>query len=697
MRATTILSFTAILLLGANARAQATAGGTSVKRCTKSSGFELRYHDDTGAFTLCKANEWPGNCTHVPFVPNRESVALVVDAAPCGYAFRWQVTERELADTEAEVRGLDEIAGLMSVVVPGGVKKGVAPLEGLTVTPRDLLQVVDLLATAEGPGQLAIEIRAEWSAFQTTLRDLRYKACTYTCFETRFLKELTQAPLNLQCELEELLPQGAGSVPCPGKRSHPSPSQGVDACQPLRDRADQINRVLPRFEAARTLLVSDPLAAAPPVLEESVAAFQLRLSVFESKVQAVRSALKLLDGWGTALRGELRLRMIKRLQETFKDVPAIAASEIVELADRASDLETSTRPMAEVYRDQREELSTLAARYLPGSEPCSPPAPPEACVACCEKDASDVRQPCGETDTGRHIVLCVNDICQLRQAADAVLLCTRDALNELDREVRRLNTLLRQAVARLQADLAETRRPLQVDVIGPWSKNAVVNVKVFRRWAVHMPDLSALDSTVTTQEARTDASKEALPPEFAEVAARTFEVHVLYRYGVGAGPFLSGVGDRDYSVREYLRLDGFGQPVLGPDGQPIYDKKLVETGHDNTTLGFAVFFNVYLPGKFDSFPSRADRVAWGLTLGVPFTNPSKSALLGAFLQPTLGCQIAVGLHRGQRTAPEAGIVPGETVLPPDTTTPPTTEETITRGFISVILDSHFFKKLFGGG
>jgi len=659
MKTTTVLPFAALLLVGSVAQAQSPVNTPTPTPPSKPAGYVMGYNDHTGKLYRCRAADdfgSNGSCPSVPFIPHGESVRLRVDEAPCGAAFRWRVSERELADTEAGVRGLDQVVGLVASVVPAGTAKGVVPLEGLSVTSRDLGQVVDLLATAEGPAQLSVEIDAEWSVLRSAFRDIREKANKYHAFSQMFLDVLPKGTSGSEDSRE-----GSGGL------------QGPPGCVVLRDRTARINRVLAQFRALRALLVSDPLATAPSDLNEGISAFQVRLSAFIGKLQTVRSALALLKGWEPRLAPEVRLRMLKRLQEAFKGLPDIPPSLLRDLTDRA---EPPSLNDVVQYREQRRQLEVAVNSFLP-LDKCPPRRTSYECTGLGEKDPTNT--------------------CSLRGAADDLLCCSKDDAKKLDDQVRKLNVGLRQEIVELETDFEKPNQAVIVDTIGPWEKNTIVTVKVFRKLAFHYPDLSALDSTVTTQEARTEASKEAPPADFSEVASGTFEVHVQYRFGVGVGPVLTGLGNRDYAVRQFLRVDSSGQVLPGPEGNPIYDQKLIETGQEETRLDYAVFLSAYLPGKFDSFPGRTNKVAYGATLGFPLNDAAHNVLLGVFLQPTLGCQVAVGLHRGRRTAPEAGIVPGVTVLPPDTTTPPTREENVTKGFLSVILDARIFKKLIGGG
>ncbi|MCL4820282.1 MAG: hypothetical protein KJ067_14135 [Vicinamibacteria bacterium] len=185
------------------------------------------------------------------------------------------------------------------------------------------------------------------------------------------------------------------------------------------------------------------------------------------------------------------------------------------------------------------------------------------------------------------------------------------------------------------------------------------------------------------------------PPAAVEVASASYEVHKRYLFNVGGGFMISGIGNREYAVRQYRRLDADGQPVSDDDG-PIFDKKLVESGSDARSQDFALTFTAYLPRRLDTFhASAARRPTTGLMVGFSLEKPTDNLYAGLVLQPTLGIQLTAGVHFGKRSAPQDGIVPEVTVLPADTTAPPIRDEWSRALFFSIGFDASVFSRLFG--
>lgn len=278
------------------------------------------------------------------------------------------------------------------------------------------------------------------------------------------------------------------------------------------------------------------------------------------------------------------------------------------------------------------------------------------------------------------------DLGELSQALRSVTVL--DGLAALGENVRRSSTSLEEWAAGADDRVRDMRKALQrhfsestfasiVDVRPRFTGNAVLRLKVLRQ---------VFDPV---------APPAAEPAPAVEVASASYEVHKRYLFNVGGGLIISGIGRREYAVRQYRRLDSSGQPVSDDDGH-VFDKKLVESGSDARSLDFALTFTAYVPRRLDTFhASTARRPASGLMVGFSLDKPMDNLYAGFVLQPTLGIQLTAGVHFGKRAAPEDGIIPEVTVLPADTTAPPIRDEWSKALFFSIGFDASVFARLFG--
>jgi hypothetical protein len=120
-------------------------------------------------------------------------------------------------------------------------------------------------------------------------------------------------------------------------------------------------------------------------------------------------------------------------------------------------------------------------------------------------------------------------------------------------------------------------------------------------------------------------------------------------------------------------------------------------------MGAFTGINVYLK-PHDSFPGAKSRLFgpqnFGAFVGYG-VNALNNYLFGMNWESRWGINVGVGLHVGQETQLQPGIVPGVTQLPSTTTVAPTISVIKPSGFITVGFDLNTMKaaisSLFSGG
>lgn len=591
------------------------------------------------------------------------AIALKVNKASCTAAFRWQVDEREVAEIAPGFRGLGDVEGMLAGILAPPEAKGVVPVESATIREQTVEELLARMHTLAGVEELKQELIDEARALHRAVEALERDEREY---------------LDLICPIQSVsacasgrnelggLQQKLGSVHTRIRTNHTNPQAD---CDDFYDHAQEVRSLLAEIQNIRRRIQSSSVIASYPDRLVGIAdALQNRLDAFKAKLRraetAAAIALQVLNE--TAPRGnswepsESFLQHLRRLRETYQ-LEDVSAGVLQQLA----------KDYAQVT------LRTVNAR---------PPRPRLGMhLEDLRTEISKIRQDPNRLD--------------LDETQAELLRLTRSvarADEEFARQVKALHDILKSTIEALVVLDRNLQRPRASGSMGPWSANQIVTVTVFEKEGFEMPDFSSLEQIRLPAGALATQGEEAPAPEegFVEMASGTFEVHKKYRFNVGIGVAGSGIGEREFGVRQVPRLDD-GDPVLDDMGDPIVDPVVFETGRDDEDLEFPLLITYYFK-PLDSFPGEAAlEPHWGISLGFGLDEPDENLFLGVSYQATLGIQLVGGVHYGRRTTLQDGIEEGD-VLPAGTTEAPTRREWEAGPFFSVTFDANVFRRLLKG-
>ena len=170
-----------------------------------------------------------------------------------------------------------------------------------------------------------------------------------------------------------------------------------------------------------------------------------------------------------------------------------------------------------------------------------------------------------------------------------------------------------------------------------------------------------------------------------------FDVHKFYRGNLVAGFFASSLRNRQYGITNNGQSTSTGNltyvTVIGPVTRPQYHA--------------FVAIDLY-PAQRDLYPpDSAFSPKWYRRSFVPAlqvgygVDALNNYLLGADWEMPFGLNISSGLHIGQETVLQPGIIPGQTQLPSGATAAPTTNKTKYGAYGSISFDLSTMKALIG--
>lgn len=593
-------------------------------------------------------------------------VTLGVQNARCSSAYNWQIDERQVAEAGAAFLGLDEVAGLIAAVEAPPAAHGVVPLETASIQPRTVADMAALLSTAQGIAELKTEILDEKGRLLRALNRLCRDIADYQRFVDRFTDEI-EAPCS----------KDSDSIDCLLARLAPALAR-ADSCRDLRDLVRETNGLLARYRTLRERIRNSPESGLPQtllgdldVLGERVATLLGKLDGALSAAEIARIASQVGSLKSSAGVSEAMLHHLKRLQAEFKDsgvTPGVL-----------QDLARTFAVKPELKADWAEKITELENLLRQERQDSS----------ASEAGVEDLME-CGLSGT----------LAEIQKSSEDLSFGIKHLSTGFENGIIARNGALRRHLLALEGR-AEASRDSELRVatsMGPWSTNHVVTVKVFEKKGLQLPDLEGLERVRLPAGALDEVV--AQPPgsdaDFEQVASQSYEVHKVYRFLVGGGPVLSAIGERDFAVRPFPRLDDAGEPVVNDAGEPISDLKAVAAGENDRSIEFGLFVT-YLLRPLDLFPGEGTtRRAWGVTLGFGLEDPGENIFLGLSWLPTLGIQVTAGVHYGRLTVLQEGIVPEQTVLPAGTTAAPTRLEEAYEPYIGIVLDAKAFRRLLTG-
>jgi len=696
--------------------------------------------------------------TTPPTLRTGEHALLAVCRAHFGEQFEFAVLEKSFPEAGAEVRGLDEAAGLIPGIprVPGA--KGIVPFEEVTIAPyKDVASLVNRMRSLDDAIGFKTELQIEFDSVQRgrTLLDeafeeYRRAVCRLSqripgvdCSDVKGAYEVDrveQTISKLQNEVRTAESLASNTDPDPACRASFTPSP-LPPVYPDRSQfvcfVNQTNSIIQRFKTLRTAMGLPPIGSSAADLASGARQLQMRITTFSNKLVLAQAATSmaqvLLDAetqpGGNAppaskLSSEVGLSRLKKLRETYKDV--VTSEDLQRIAE---DL-VAYRSRQEVQRI-RDTLANLQATAVPDYQ----------------------SKLIGVTDYLK------NKFVPSVEARDQALA----------QRVRDVNAKLASLMKDIKAlyDKSEVP-PISVQALS-WSGNTGVTISVKVKDSFRPPDLNKLEtvapagaisalagplplaspSSFTGDGAATVSAGAGSVPNPASKAggggsggasgaqgagssgpgtrpggsgagaastgstgpasgttttsltvstnaSTAFEVHKTYRFNVAGGLLFSNLKQNNFALRNVTRLDANGNPVLDANGNPVTDLKLVPTGTDRVRLDFPLFLTTYLGKRLDVFSTTsANRLHWGSAVGFSTSDVSNNAYLGGFIQPHLGLDLLFGLHLGRRNVPDPGFVPNVTRLKPGTTDLPVHKEWKRGFFFTIGFDALTLKKLIG--
>ncbi len=559
-----------------------------------------------------------------------QPLLLSVENARCDEFYRWLVEGADLPDVEPGFRGLDDAGGLIADLGIAPAAKG-EPGVAAMVAPSEatVADWYSQLLTIEGATEARIGLDEDLKVLEAELKGLEGKAGKYE----KFSSELTREFDDWIDRLEDLNWASATS------------------CATLSTRQGEIERIHRKFGALRRTVLGHELATLPAQLAQLTARHAASVREFERRRATLRAALAAveLQASNTGTR-EAVLEQLKRLKAEYGDLAGTGfLREIAEAkaarqrTSAASGLKAQWKSLAELLDGEKEE-------HLP------------------------VRLEKAKTllkDSGR---LVSEKVETLRAAAG------------------KGNRSLEEAYEVLAKRRHRTRA---VDDPGPLEFTTSNRVSVIRLERRDRYSPSTFDGeAVVTLPAGTDPApaSEAPEPSFAAVDTVTYEFHKLWRFAVGAGPLLTGLGDEQFGVRQVPRLDAQGTALIDSSGNPILDPVAARIGSDSNDLDYGLFVTYYL-SPFDASSGADSTRPLGLALGFSLDKPQDNLFVGLSYQPTLGVQLIGGAHYGRATVLQDGVLEGD-VLPAGVTEAPTRQKWKVEPFLGFILEAKAFKRLF---
>jgi hypothetical protein len=584
-------------------------------------------------------------------------VAFTIVNAPCGVRFRIERTEFAVAELGADVRGLDSVEGLIHGTLAPPPTAGIEALPEVVISELTLSQVLTLLRVWEGASALKLKLRNEWQllqeAFAASQRgENAYRAAV--CAQTDLSGQGIACPPftgtrgvdKLDDELDDLLKRAKEPKKCPS----------------FSDLVADTNSHLNKIKSLRTQIAGPPIGSKAPELVADLRALQLRTTRYRENLELVLEGVKIArELLADEVTRGVTLAYFDRIQELKQRYgDTIHEADVQELAItyRRFRATERTKIQAELTEIQNWILS-LDPNLGSGSLPAAVPSIPS-----------------------------------LRSDIDALILAVATDKNAFVGKITSFNNKLEDYFKALDGVYEKTKRdPIDVTPVGSFSSNIVLIVKVFAQETYRKPDLETLNEIELPAGAIVGEGDAPEPSEneYELEGTDRFQFHKTYRYNIGGGFMFSALEDKQFGIGLVPRLDDNGNPVVDETGDPVSDGTLIETASDSQ-LNLALTFGYYIL-PMDVFPG-ARRWNVGLMLGVAFSEPTKNFYYGFMLQPTIGVQFLIGLHRGFITEPEPPYEIGS-ILPPGTTQPPVIERPDTDLFVGINLDINLFRKVFG--
>jgi hypothetical protein len=182
-----------------------------------------------------------------------------------------------------------------------------------------------------------------------------------------------------------------------------------------------------------------------------------------------------------------------------------------------------------------------------------------------------------------------------------------------------------------------------------------------------------------------NAALTASPANLPQNLDRRFqlELHKVWTANIVAGAVFSSLRDASFGLGTVSQN---GHDVLVP----------ILAGDQRPSPHYLIGFNYYL-GPRDSFPGAtkgADRWRPGALFGIGLET-TKQFFVGANFEPTLGIDLAVGLHYGEQTALQEGYTAGRTPVPEGTGAAPTRSIMAKGVFVMLGFDLDIFRRFMG--
>ena len=577
---------------------------------------------------------------------------LIEACLPCGAAYAVRVDGEPVADVAAEVGGLDDVVGLVSLVRSPDPAKGLEALDTIGVDDTSVEMLLRRLVTAEGASDLLADLRRLEDLVRTELKAAEEKRDEYIQRVDDWKTRLTP----LSCDSSE---KGLGTaVACLTKELDDATTPV--SCSEFSRAVSEANNLLKATRAHRRSLVEHPLTAFPETLKRDAEAARTRRPFVRDYLSRVSAAVAIAK----QTVGNLTHVQDRELSEPFfvelERLATLAGQKVsrVSLEELAENYAVVSR--AEV-QSRLTDLTTLLAKKA------------EGCTADCS------------------VLFELDRLSKLSVA---------DSREELSEVVGRFNDDLRALVKGLGRYRRKSRQPKFKRSLPPVRGNHDLEVRLLESKSFSLPDLSGLDDLTAEFS---DAKPAGGPTVVTEadagklIATGSFAVHKIRRYNIGGGLVSTSLGETDHVVRRRPKIGDDGVPVVDANGAQVTEPFIDEAGSDSYDLAAMLAIQIYAGRGMDLYPSPgAGRGLGGFLLGFSLKDSADSVFLGGFYQPMLGMQVVGGVHFGKLPNLEQGFERGD-ALPEGTTVAPVRDEWEEGAFLGITFDARIFKSFFAGG